>query len=62
MLNAKLPYREFWAAERKWVREQSTADQKRALRSAYAKNFLLLLFNLAVRIKNHFILNRLKLK
>lgn len=62
VLNAKLPYREFWAAERKWVREQSTADQKRALRSAYAKNFLLLLFNLAVRIKNHFILNRLKLK
>ncbi|MDZ7836822.1 MAG: glycosyltransferase family 2 protein [Actinomycetota bacterium] len=62
VINARLPYRDFTAAETKWVRHQASGDQRKALASAYIKNLLLLGLNLMVRVKNHFILNRLKLK
>ncbi len=52
----------FLPAEIRWLRQGATRDQAAPLLYAYFINSVFLLFNLGLRIKNHFILNRIELK
>jgi len=52
----------FIPAELRWLRNGATRDQVTALLYAYFINCLFILLNLAVKIKNHFILSRIELK
>jgi GT2 family glycosyltransferase len=48
--------KKFIPAELKWIREKATPDQYKALVFAYFLNFLFLIYNLAVKIKNVFLI------
>lgn len=52
----------FIPAELKWLKDKATRDQTVPLLYAYLINTVFLLFNLSVRLKNHFILTRIELK
>ncbi len=52
----------FIPAETKWLIRKATKDQILPILYAYFINKLLLLYNLGVKIKNYFILNRIELK
>jgi len=52
----------FIPAEIKWLIRKATKDQALPILYAYFINALLLLYNLGVKIKNYFILNRIELK
>jgi len=52
----------FIPAEIRWLRKDATRDQAAPLLYAYLLNIIFFVFNLAVRLKNHFILNRIELK
>ena len=48
--------KKFIPAEIKWLRERATPDQNKALIFAYFLNFLFLVYNLAVKIRNGFLI------
>jgi GT2 family glycosyltransferase len=48
--------KKFIPAEVRWLREKSTPDQNKAIFFAYFLNFLFLIYNLAVKIKNRFLI------
>jgi GT2 family glycosyltransferase len=48
--------KKFIPAEIKWIREEATPDQNKALIFAYFLNFLFLVYNLAVKIRNGFLI------
>jgi len=52
----------FIPAEIKWLVHKATKDQASPILYAYFINKLLLLYNLGVKIKNYFILNKIELK
>lgn len=52
----------FVPAELRWLRKDATGDQAAPLAYAYFINAVFFIYNLAVRIKNYFILNRIELK
>ncbi|MCD4669474.1 MAG: glycosyltransferase family 2 protein [Actinomycetia bacterium] len=52
----------FIPAEISWLRSGATGDQAAPLAYAYIINIVFFIYNLAVRIKNYFILNRIELK
>jgi GT2 family glycosyltransferase len=64
VLNIDFPdlMRIFIPAEFKWLIKGATRDQVPALFYAYLMNTIFMMYNLAVKIKNHFILNRIELK
>jgi O-antigen biosynthesis protein len=55
-------FRKFFRAEILWLKNKATRDQFPPLLYAYFINFIFLPYNLAVKIKNHLILNKLELK
>ncbi len=52
----------FVPAELRWLRKDATRDQAAPLAYAYFINLVFFIYNLAIRIKNYFILNRIELK
>ncbi|MGM0365296.1 MAG: glycosyltransferase [Actinomycetota bacterium] len=62
LLHAGLFRLKFLREELKWVKNQATRDQYGPLAFAYGANLLFLPLSMAVRAKNHFILNKLQLK
>ncbi|MCJ7665170.1 MAG: glycosyltransferase, partial [Actinobacteria bacterium] len=64
VINLDIPefIRFFIPAELKWLIHSATRDQTRPILYAYFMNKLLLLYNLGIKIKNYFILNRIELK
>ncbi|HAJ94796.1 MAG TPA: hypothetical protein DCP02_01060 [Actinobacteria bacterium] len=52
----------FVPAELRWLRKDATGDQAAPLAYAYFMNIVFFIYNLAIRIKNYFILNRIELK
>lgn len=64
LLNMDIPdfLRLFIPAELKWLKDGATRDQAAPLLYAYFINHVFFIYNLAVKIKNHFILNRIELK
>ncbi len=52
----------FIPAESRWLIRKATKDQALPVLYAYFINTLLLLYNLGVKIKNYFILNKIELK
>jgi GT2 family glycosyltransferase len=55
-------FKEFLREELRWIKSSATRDQKSALAYAYFINFIFLPYNLIVKIKNYFILQKLRLK
>ena len=55
-------FKEFLSEELRWIKSSATRDQKSALAYAYYINFIFLPYNLIVKIKNYFILQKLRLK
>jgi len=55
-------FRKFIPAELSWLRKDATRDQASPLSYAYFINAIFFIYNLAVRIKNYFILNRIELE
>ena len=51
-------FKSFIPAEVKWLRNEATQDQLKPLAMAYFLNFVFLLYNLIVKIKNFFIISR----
>jgi GT2 family glycosyltransferase len=64
VLNMDIPdlFRIFFPAEARWLKSGVTRDQKAPLLYAYFVNTVFFVFNLAIRLKNHFILGRIELK
>lgn len=64
VINMDLPelLLKFIPAELSWFRKGATRDQAGPLAYAYFINTVFFIYNLAVRIKNYFILNRIELK
>ena len=64
ILNMDMPdlLRIFIPAEIRWLKKEATRDQKVPLLYAYFINSLFFAYNLVLKIKNHFILNRIELK
>ncbi len=62
VLHAPLPWGRFLKEEMRWIKKEATRDQYGPLALAYGANLLFFAATCAVRIKNHFILNRLRLK
>ena len=52
----------FIPAELRWLRKDATGEQAAPLVYAYFMNMVFLVYNLAIRIKNYFILNKIELK
>lgn len=55
-------FRKFFKAEMLWLKNKATRDQLLPLLYAYFINFIFLPYNLAIRLKNYLILNKLELK
>ncbi len=55
-------FNKFIPSEIKWLRLQTTKDQRRPLFEAYFLNFVFLFYNLMIKIRNFFIIKRLKEK
>jgi O-antigen biosynthesis protein len=55
-------FRLFLTEELKWLKTQASKEQYEALAYAYFLNFLFLPYNLIVKIRNHLIINKLRLK
>jgi hypothetical protein len=47
--------KKFIPAEIKWLREKATPDQYKAVFFAYFLNFLFLMYNLSIKIRNGFL-------
>ncbi len=48
-------FKRFIPAEARWLREKATHDQRIAIFYAYSLNFVFLIYNLIVKIKNSFL-------
>jgi len=55
-------FRKFCKAEANWLKTEATRDQFPCILYAYFINFLFLPYNLVIKLKNHLILNKIKLK
>ncbi len=62
LLHAQLCCKAFIKEEAKWAKNNATRDQYGPLAFAYAANILFLPLTMAIRAKNHFILNKIRLK